>query len=92
VPTHSRWRASCDGDWYDGGSAIAAPDGTWLREPVSGEEGLVIADVDAARVREERQNFDPTGHYARADVFRLHVDRRRLAVADFSDDPAGAQS
>ena len=77
-----------DGDWADGGSAIAAPDGGWLREPVGGTEGLVAADVDLARVREERQNFDPTGHYARADVFELRVDRRRSAVARFSDDPA----
>ena len=75
-----------DGDWADGGSAIAAPDGTWLREPVRGDEGLVIADVDAARVREERQNFDPTGHYGRPDVFELRVDRRRLATARFSDE------
>jgi nitrilase len=76
-----------DGDWADGGSAIAGPDGAWLREPVSGIEGLVIADVDVAHVREERQNFDPTGHYARADVFDLRVDRKRRAVASFSDDP-----
>jgi len=74
-----------EGDWTDGGSAIAGPDGAWLREPVSSVEGLVVAEVDAARVREERHNFDPTGHYARADVFRLHVNRRRLAVAAFSD-------
>ena len=77
-----------DGDWTDGGSAIAAPDGTWLREPVSGAEGLVVADVDASRVREERQNFDPTGHYARPDVFELRVDRRRRAVVSFSDEPS----
>ena len=76
-----------EGDWADGGSAIAAPDGSWLREPVASVEGLVVADVDVARVREERQNFDPTGHYSRADVFDLRVDRRRLAVASFSDDP-----
>lgn len=76
-----------DGDWSDGGSAIAGPDGSWLREPVSGTEGLVIADVDVARVREERQNFDPTGHYARPDVFELRVDRRRREIARFSDDP-----
>jgi nitrilase len=78
-----------EGDWSDGGSAIAAPDGQWLREPVSGVEGLVVADVDAARVREERQNFDPTGHYARPDVFELRVDRRRLSVARFNDDRTG---
>lgn len=72
------------GDWTDGGGAIAGPDGEWLREPAS-EEGLVVADVDAARVREERQSFDPTGHYGRPDIFELRVDRRRQSVARFSD-------
>jgi nitrilase len=75
-----------EGDWADGGSAIAGPDGTWQREPVAWDEGLVIADIDLARVREERQNFDPTGHYGRPDVFELRVDRRRLTVARFEDD------
>jgi len=70
---------------YDGGSAIAGPDGTWIAEPVSGEEGLVIADIDPARVREERQNFDPAGHYFRADVIDVSVDRRRLGPATFLD-------
>jgi len=75
-----------DGDWTDGGGAIAGPDGEWLREPAS-EEELVVADVDVARVREERQNFDPVGHYGRPDVFELRVDRRRQSVAELSDDP-----
>ena len=75
-----------DGDWTDGGGAIAGPDGEWLHEP-STSEGLVIADIDPGRVREERQNFDPTGHYGRPDIFRLSVDRRRQAVASFRDDP-----
>ena len=33
------------------------------------------------RVREERQNFDAMGHYARPDVLQLEVNReRQLAV------------
>jgi len=70
---------------YDGGSAIAAPDGSWVREPVSGVEMLVVADVDTATVSAERQNFDPAGHYARPDVFRVTVDRRRHRAAVFED-------
>jgi nitrilase len=58
-----------------------------MREQVARDEGLVIAEVDAARVREERHNFDPTGHYGRPDVFELRVDRRRLATTRFSDEP-----
>jgi nitrilase len=68
---------------YDGGSCVAAPDGTWLVEPVSGEERLVVADLDAAAVRRARHNFDPTGHYARPDVFEVTVHRRRLDAATF---------
>ena len=70
---------------YDGGSCVAGPDGEWIAEPVSGEERLVIADVDLARVREERQNFDPTGHYARPDVFEVRVHRRRLDASTFDE-------
>lgn len=76
-----------DGSYTDGGSAVAGPDGRWLQLPLAGEERLVIADVDLAQVRQERHNFDPTGHYSRADVFELQVDRRRLAVADLGDEP-----
>jgi nitrilase len=54
-------------------------------EPVVGEERLVMADLDLRRVAEERQNFDPTGHYSRADVFAVQVDRRRLEAVRFTD-------
>ncbi len=70
---------------YDGGSAVAAPDGSWVVPPVAGEEALVVADVDAGHVRGERQNFDPAGHYFRGDVISVTVDRTRRAPATFHD-------
>jgi nitrilase len=70
---------------FDGGSAIAGPDGNWLTEPLADVEGLVVADVDAGTVRAARQNFDPTGHYARPDVFDVTVDRRRRMASRFQD-------
>jgi nitrilase len=30
--------------------------------------------IDTARLRSERYKFDPVGHYARPDLFQLHVD------------------
>ncbi|MEL7449589.1 MAG: carbon-nitrogen hydrolase family protein [Pseudomonadota bacterium] len=69
----------------DGGSCVANPDGSWLVEPVADEEGLFVADLNHARVREERQNFDPSGHYSRPDVTRLTVNRARQATVVFDD-------
>ena len=69
----------------DGGSCIAAPDGTWVVEPVAGHEGLIFAEIDYNRVLEERQNFDPAGHYARPDVTRLIVNRERQTPVKFDD-------
>ncbi len=69
----------------NGGSCIAGPDGDWLVEPLVGEEGLLVANLDHQRVRAERQNFDPAGHYARPDVLHLHVNRERQSTVIIKD-------
>ena len=58
-----------------GGSAILGPDGTYLAGPLWDEEGILYAELDPERLYEERQRFDPAGHYHRPDVFRLRVRR-----------------
>jgi nitrilase len=44
-----------------------------------------MADIDPSFVRRERHNFDPAGHYLRADILHLTVNRRRLDPATFVD-------
>jgi nitrilase len=56
-----------------GGSAILAPDGSYLAGPLYDEEGILFAELDPARLLEERQRFDAAGHYHRPDVLSLTV-------------------
>jgi nitrilase len=60
-----------------GGSAILAPDGSYLAGPLYDEEGILYADLEPQRLAEERQRFDAAGHYHRPDVLELHVRQLR---------------
>ena len=66
----------------NGGSCIAGPDGEWIISPVIDTEGLIIETIDFNRVLEERQNFDPAGHYSRPDVTKLVVNRQRQSILE----------
>lgn len=71
---------NCPEIMADGGSCLAAPDGAWVVEPVLNKEVLLTAEISHQQVREERQNFDPSGHYSRPDVTKLHVNRKRQNI------------
>ena len=58
-----------------GGSAILAPDGSYLAGPLYDEEGILYAELDPSRLFAERQRFDPAGHYHRPDILSLNVSR-----------------
>jgi len=70
----------------NGGSCIAGPDGEWVMEPVLHKEGLLIETIDFNRVLQERQNFDPVGHYSRPDVTQLSVNRERQSTVWFGEE------
>ena len=59
-----------------GGSAIVGPLGDVLAGPLWDAEGILYAELDMGAVVRARFDFDPMGHYARPDVFRLVVDER----------------
>jgi len=69
----------------NGGSCIAGPNGEWIVEPIINKEGNFYHTLDFGRVLEERQNFDPAGHYSRPDVTKLTVNRQRQTTTDFID-------
>ncbi len=69
----------------NGGSCIAGPDGEWVVEPIINTEGLIMQSINFKRVFEERQNFDPVGHYSRPDVTKLAVNRERQSTVSFND-------
>ncbi|MAM27601.1 MAG: carbon-nitrogen hydrolase [Flavobacteriaceae bacterium] len=69
----------------NGGSCIAGPDGEWIIEPILNEEGNSYHTLNFNRVYEERQNFDPVGHYSRPDVTKLTVNTERQSTVFFED-------
>jgi nitrilase len=72
-----------------GGSAILAPDGSYLAGPVYDEETILYAELEPARLLAERQRFDPVGHYSRPDVLQLTV---RADAARTSTRPSARSS
>lgn len=69
----------------NGGSCIAGPNGEWLVEPVVNKAGNIYHTLDFNRIYEERQNFDPVGHYSRPDVTKLTVNRERQSTIKLND-------
>jgi nitrilase len=44
-----------------------------LAGPNFNGEGIMTADLDLADIARGKYDFDVVGHYARPDIFRLHV-------------------
>jgi nitrilase len=57
-----------------GGSIIVGPLGEVLAGPVYDEEAVLVADVDLSAIPRAKYDLDVVGHYARPDIFSLHVD------------------
>ncbi len=58
----------------NGGSCIVSPFGKILAGPVFGEDCLLVAELDLNELARGKYDLDTVGHYARADIFSLHVD------------------
>lgn len=56
-----------------GGSAIIAPDGSYLAGPLYDESGILTAEIRPSLAVEGRLLLDTCGPYSRPDIFRLSV-------------------
>jgi len=64
----------------NGGSCIAGPDGEFEVAPVLHKEGNIYHTLSFEKILQERQNFDPVGHYARPDVTQLIINKERQST------------
>jgi len=58
-----------------GGSVIVSPFGEVLAGPCYGKENVLVAEIEPADRTRGKYDLDVAGHYARPDVFQLHVNR-----------------
>ncbi|HEX9231521.1 MAG TPA: hypothetical protein VF869_06415 [Jatrophihabitantaceae bacterium] len=80
-PREGRWQ-TCASSPIAGGSVIVGPLDV-LAGPRIGGEGLVCAPIDTADLAGARYDLDVVGHYARPDVFTLHVDETARSAVSF---------
>lgn len=66
-----------------GGSCIINPLGQILAGPNFTEECILTADLDMAEIARGKYDFDVVGHYARPDIFRLHVNEQPNPVVSW---------
>ena len=71
-------------EWINpGDSVVVAPGGEIVAGPMRQEKGILYADVDLKLVGVAKRTLDVTGHYARPDIFTLHVNRQPQSPIKF---------
>ena len=72
-------------EWVNsGGSVIIEPGGKIIAGPLHQTEGILFYDLDLNLVRTAKRTLDVVGHYARPDIFKLHVNTTAQSPIEFS--------
>jgi len=72
-------------EWINpGDSVVVAPGGKIVAGPLREALGILYAQIDLERVAVARRNLDVVGHYARPDLFQLHVNAKPAQPVVFS--------
>jgi nitrilase len=88
---HSAFGDDPDAVVCRGGSCIVDPFGNFLAGPNTEGEAILVAEIDLRQIVRGKYDFDVVGHYARPDIFQLHVDERpRRAVTTTNDASSAA--
>jgi nitrilase len=70
-------------------SAIIAPDGSHLCDPITEGEGMAIADLDFDLITKRKRMLDSVGHYSRPDLFSLTVNKTATPSIHTIDESKG---
>jgi nitrilase len=74
-------------EWVNGGdSVVVAPGGKIVAGPLHEAHGTVMADIDLDAPGMARRTLDVVGHYARPDLFQLHVNTRPAQPVVFGEE------
>ena len=88
---HSAFGDDTDSVVNRGGSCIVDPFGNFLAGPNMESEAILIAEIDRTQIVRGKFDLDVVGHYARPDIFQLHVDERlKQPVTTQSSETGGA--
>jgi nitrilase len=83
LPARDRLYPSSE-DWINpGDSVVVAPGGEIIAGPLHNRQDVLYAELDLDRVAVSRRSFDVAGHYARPDIFTLHVDTKPQSPVSF---------
>ncbi len=74
-------------EWINpGNSCVIDPAGNVIAGPLNKRQEILYAEIDYSAIAKSKWIFDAAGHYARADVFKLAVNRKpNPMVRDFEE-------